>query len=214
MIGETRVYQLVNLDPSDRIHYLNTGYIMIDRIPRPTKPVLTKADFYRRFYAGEFGNHGPMWLDIESWERDGEQSPVMIRTRISSGINYTRVPREEVRGLFKSALHHMPTINLQCPEHEKTLTGEVYLSHRGLEFTGSDRVDTDQRRSTKLPDTIRLHGLQAVIVIRNRMCGSSWEWLNHLLREYPDHIVEFTTFRLNWGVIPGMNTIFWEVRRY
>ena len=112
-----------------------------------TRPVNTKIDLDRRFIAGECGNRGPVWFTIEEWVKDGEQEPCMIRSRVPDGTNRTMVPAERVRYEFMMAeiRGHLPTINLQCPEHDKILTGEVCLSHRGIDFSGSQDAFVDQR---------------------------------------------------------------------
>lgn len=181
------------------------------------RPVLTKVDFYRRFYAGEFGNRGPIWMDLKSWEDAGRQAPVMIRSQVADGTNFSMVAAKDVPRLFRVAASagHQPTINLQCPEHDKTLTGEVCITTRGMDFIGSRDVRQTQRTATRLQTgSIREHGLRAHLLLKQHMDGSSWDWLNYLLKTYVDHTVEFTTFRNPWGVAPGMNTIFWEVRLY
>ena len=59
-----------------------------------------------------------------------------------------------------------------------------------------------------------LRGLSATQILQAKMNDLSWQWLNYLLEEYPDHVVEFSCFSKCWGTVPGYNTVFWEVRRY
>jgi hypothetical protein len=156
-------------------------------------------------------------MDLKSWKADGSQAPVMIRSQVADGTNFSMVAAKDVPRLFRVAesAGHRPTINLQCPEHDKTLTGEVCVTHRGMEFIGSHDIKQTQRTATRLQhDSVRKVGLQAHLLLKAHMDATSWEWLNYLLKTYVDHTVEFTTFRNPWGIVPGVNTIFWEVRMY
>ena len=57
-------------------------------------------------------------------------------------------------------------------------------------------------------------GIMALALLRRYLCPNSYDWMMTLLDRYPDHIVEFNTYSVNWGVLPGFNTAFWEVRLY
>lgn len=50
-------------------------------------------------------------------------------------------------------------------------------------------------------------------MLRAAMDSPSFDNLERLLHDYPDHAIEFSTFRRPVGVL-NENTIFWEVRYY
>ncbi len=47
--------------------------------------VTTKADFYRRFVNGEFGNRVQQWASYEAWEASGFTGLVGIRCKVAGG---------------------------------------------------------------------------------------------------------------------------------
>lgn len=184
-------------------------------MPRPVK---TKADFYRRFQNGEFGNSSPQWGSLEEYIKSGYTGLIAVRTRTPGGRCDYFIPPEKVVSTVNSFLSqgYSPQdlhFSAQCPEEDKLLQGETQRTQYGLYLFGSTNADLPMREALKR-DSFQLFGLEAHLMSKNRMCPSSWEWLNYLLDAYEDHVVEFTTIKYPWGTIPGYNTIFWEVRAY
>ena len=217
-IGERRTYVMQNTAVGDTIRYdvENCRPILID-CERTYPPVLTKRDFYRRFCAGEFGNHSPTWSTLDEYQQSRYDKPIAIRTfRQGSRCDYM-IPQDQVVDRYHSFLAdgYAPNelnYSAQCPEEDKLLQGEVCQSPRGLEFFGSTSLEP--MRVALTTAGFRCHGLTAHSWIKTHMCPNSWEWLQILLSRYPGHVIEFTTLRYNWGVLPRFNTLFWETRFY
>jgi hypothetical protein len=57
-------------------------------------------------------------------------------------------------------------------------------------------------------------GLEVLMLLRANVDPSSLDDIMELLDEYPDHVVEFTSFTVPVGRIPGRQTLIWEVRKY
>lgn len=57
-------------------------------------------------------------------------------------------------------------------------------------------------------------GLFAYGMLKAHMCPASFEDLNTIFDLFPDSMVEFTVYRHDTGIVPGRNTIIWEVRNY
>lgn len=178
--------------------------------------VLTKSDFYRRFYAGEFGNHGPMWRNLHEWRAARYFAPVAIRTLVRGGRCDYLIPHNEVESRYAEFLEvYSPeqlNISAQVPEKDKLLQGEVTVTEGGLSLFWSR--DLEPMRIALAKDGRHSRGLAAKHLLESALNPVSMDWLNHLFAEYPGHVVEFTALRYNWGVLPGYNTVFWEVRLY
>lgn len=56
--------------------------------------------------------------------------------------------------------------------------------------------------------------LETKVLLDRYLDPSSRDDLDALLELYPDATIELTAFDIDTGVIPGRNTIFWEVRDY
>lgn len=195
------------------------------------QPVLSKPDFVRRYSNGEFGNKSPTWespyelsLSIERGELDG--SLVHLRNRKTAGgqTYYNLEPRRALK-LWNSkggvtnglALNSFGIDNWYCgkmaPHEHNLIQGEVYLGSRGLELTYSTVVGVPMRDALTR-ETLTTVGIRAIGVLRVNLNPVSYDWLQLLLTRYPGHVIEISVFRVNWGNLPGYNTVYWEVRNY
>lgn len=194
------------------------------------KPVLTKKDFARRYAKGEFGNRPPTWDSFEDWCKEFP-SPRMcpagslyhLRNRVAGGLTFynvspttmiSRYYEAQDQGVSKEQIYVSQMIPKQL---EKTLliqgevqqdpTGEssLYLFYTTIPLPMRDALATESHHAK---------GLLASTILQYHMCPNSWEWLNVLLKRYPGHVIEFSTYPKCWGSVPGYNSVFWEVRAY
>lgn len=182
-------------------------------------PVLTKQDFVRRFLANEFGNRGPTW---DTWREFADSEPsdrlYHLRNRIAGGPTYYNLTWKEVWGLWITR----PNVgNWYVAEMAPTdctlIQGEVQYPVPGTGKCGLDlyysTVAKPMRDSLKEGGR-QVSGIVAVELLRYYLDPASLEWLYTLLERYPGHVVEFSTYSVNWGTIPNRNTTVWEVRKY
>lgn len=186
--------------------------------PEPVQTVRTKAEMYRRFHRGEFGNHGPMWETWEEYDASGYGGLIAIRTRrVAAGrcqYNLSRAEAALCRQRFRaegyrdSELHYSAMIR----DDRVLLQGEVQRTWRGLDLLASTQRNCPMRPALR-DHAFREHGLRASQRLQEAMDGPSWDCLNELLDIFDGHVVEFSTLDVSWGVL-GWNTVFWEVRAY
>lgn len=182
------------------------------------EPVLTKADFVRRYAQGEFGNHSPTWANLKEWKKD-KRKPVglyHLRNRIPGGVTCYNVPMDEVEQRWNELGEKVTSLmylSSMAPHEHNLIQGEVVQHERGLELLYSDVKDKPMRDALH-ERTLYAYGLKALNILKTTLCSNSYDWLQHLLDEYPHHVVEFSTFARNWGTLPRYNTVFWEVRLY
>jgi len=98
------------------------------------------------------------------------------------------------------------------PERLKLFQGETEIGiwGRHLHFN----VEALPMKEVQPEDWFDTNGANALYLLRSHLDARSFEWLEYLLQEYPGHVVEFSTYSVEWGSMPGYNTVFWEVRRY
>jgi hypothetical protein len=175
-------------------------------------PVLSKQDFVRRFTAGEFGNRLPTWNTVAEYLASDYQGLVHLRNRQAGGCTLYNQTREQVNNRYYAPGEDWYVSAMAPHEEYGTIQGEVQEGVWGLELTWAP-ARLPMREALAQGATYSI-GLQAWELLVHHMNDLSWEWLQTLLDEYRDHVVEFTCFSRCWGNTPGYNTIFWEVRKY
>ena len=57
-------------------------------------------------------------------------------------------------------------------------------------------------------------GLEAKMLLEKYLSPSSISDIYCLLDTFPESVIEFSSYRIPVGNIPGRNTVIWEVRNY
>lgn len=187
-------------------------------------PVLTKADFVRRFMDNEFGNRGPVWnnwLEYSIANLGASKSTLYhIRNRIAGGPTWYNVPRWQMADQWLVACNMVPQEQLYIAEMAPTeltlIQGEVYqrattdINQCGL-YLNYSLVKKPMRDALK-EQSLEAQGLLASQILQHYMDRASWEWLNELFLRYDGHVVEFSCYSKFWGTVSRRNTVIWEVR--
>lgn len=177
------------------------------------KSIKTKADFCRRYAAGEFGNHAPTWETLIEFAASRYRGLVHLRNRVAGGETFYNL--DDFEALCKWASFKDPSqfyCSAMAPTHLTLIQGEVQRGLWGLDLVYST-VRLPMRDSLRVGMRIA-QGLTADVLLRKYMNQQSYEWLQYLLDEYEGHVTEFSVYDCEWGTVPGYNTVFWEVRMY
>jgi hypothetical protein len=199
----------------DRIYYDNIRCELLDFDRGKPKPVLNKTDFYERFYKGEFGNYGLMWSTLHEWWHSYYEYPIAIRTLKPGGRCDYNIPRNEVFdrvSQFHSEGWKELNFSAMAPTERTLLQGEALLTVGGLHLFVS-QLKLPMRDALK-QGGFHANGIIAYRLLRETCDPDSYDWLQYLLENYEDHVVEFSTFECAWGMIERKNTVIWEVRKY
>lgn len=188
-------------------------------------PVLKKSDFVRRYKQGEFGNRSKTWETVDDWLDDTKKSKsnlFHLRNRVAGGETFYNLTSKELYGRLYGWRRHRDWrwqerdknwyISEMAPHDENLIQGEVQRTPSGLYLRYSTIKGLPMR--DVLLKGKHAYLLTALGLLQRYLDTKSYEWLMYLLDEYEDHVVEFSSFSKCWGTIPGMNTVFWEVRRY
>ena len=181
-------------------------------------PVLSKPQMYRRLLAGEFGNRGECWFDLnEFWEATREHAESVryaIRTLRPGGPFIQPLTRTVA---MVKALQMREACNVSvCQPHEKlTIQGE-------LDFGPGSFPPWPKLRYSYAKDCMRdawkIHeanvaGLAARTLLKQHLDIDSYDRLMDLGEHYPGHVVEFSHYRVPVGVEPH-RLVIWEIRKY
>jgi len=180
------------------------------------RAVLSKKDFVRRYLEGEFGNAPRSWIDLETFKKEANPSQryhVRI-ARVGYPVTFYDVPFNEVEETCYRVKDQLDLSDIYIsemgPEAKKIFQGEVMESP--MTFLKYNLLALPMRQAFQI-QTLYAVGLTARILLREYLDSPSLEWLEFLLESYPDHVIEFSTYSIAWGIL-GWNTVFWEVRKY
>lgn len=188
------------------------------------KPVLTKRDMVNRYRAGEFGNHSPTWGTLADWWTEDPVPWVRygrmfhIRNRVAGGLTFYNVDAGILSRYWNDIAKECGGeknlyISAMSPHEHNLLQGEVWDGPGGLYLHGTYEIGMPMRDALSV-SPFDCTGLEARLRLQQVMNDLSWEWFQWLLEAYPDHVIEFSSFNVCWGTVPGHNTVFWEVRKY
>lgn len=181
-------------------------------------PVKTKADFCLRYQRGEFGNHAPTWNTLEEFEKSGYTGLVHLRNRVAGDLTWYDIPATEVgkraRELATQGLVTFSNLYYSgmAPTVLTLIQGEIQQSTEGI-YLYYSKVPKPMRESLREGGK-HVSGVVAIATLRHYLDPSSYDWIRELLTLYPEHVIEFSTYSVDWGTIPGRNTVVWEVRLY
>lgn len=208
--------EIVLGDPWGRKH----GECWIGRkLPEPPKPVRNKREYYERYIAGEFGNRLQVWATYSEWRDSGFSGAIGIRNRKpDSPFCRYDIPCRSVLSVVKEfelqgcALSDM-TFNEAAPDSDLTIQGEFCINYDGQLALVYSHVKRQMRIALKQEPKYAT-GNHARQILKHFADTDSYEWMDWLLGAYPNHTIEFSTYRRNLGSIPRRNTLIWEVRAY
>lgn len=178
-------------------------------------PVLTKRQFVELYRQGVFGNAAPTWDTLEDFTEQATtptgKELFHLRNRVAGGETHYSLVWSQLANLWAGKRDRGQWYASQmAPSAETLLQGEVMETERGL-YLYYSRVRKPMREALA-EQAAHAYGILAVSLLRWAMCPNSYEWLTELLRRYDHHVVEFSSFGVNWGTLPHFNSVFWEVR--
>ncbi|MBT6819933.1 hypothetical protein HOA55_01110 [archaeon] len=185
---------------------------------RNPKTVRFKQEAYALFLGGFFGNKPQTWENYSRLMEDDFRGKVSIRSRAGMGRSRVQygVPTENVSeivdGLMKGGICRDDlTFNESMPDEHLTIQGEVTRAPAGLWLhysTAKDRMNTALAEAPK-----HANGFTAQQLLKDGMIGRDYMHLMDLMSEYPNDVVEFSSYSVPVGE-EKTNSVIWEVRGF
>jgi len=189
--------------------------------------VLTKAENYRRWTSGRFGNRLRAWRTVDAWNLDrrhgGFSGQVSLRYLGLGGggwcaydVEAQEVPRVVAEWEEQGADARLIMVNESAPDASILIQGEflnAVRDHVWVEGFTYSRKRLKMRQALQL-DRQYASGRWARYLLRAEMSPSSWSDFEELLALYPGHVLEVSVYGRPLGDTPGRNALVWEVRKY
>ena len=106
----------------------------------------------------------------------------------------------------------MSPMDQSMPDEHLTIQGEVMKTHLG--FVLWYTTIKEPMNSALKKESLYAEGLKAYLLLKNYLSESSYEDLIALMELFPESSIEFSSYRVPVGNLPGRNTVIWEVRDY
>jgi hypothetical protein len=174
-----------------------------------------KRSAYQLYYNGAFGNKLRTWDSYDEIVRSGYKGLVTIRYKqswsrfLTYNVKVGEIPALLKRYQGEGADLKLMTFNEAAPDERIIVQGE-YMNLDGEEWFFYSTEKTRMRQA--LQHAKHMSGPGVRLVLKSAMAPSSYADFLALIEKCPDHVVEFSVYEINLGILPGRNTIFWEVR--
>lgn len=186
-----------------------------------------KVENYELYHRGYYGNHLKFWaslddffidLDTGNWDRN---DPVALRTTCFPGIKLPhycrRTDPDSVMSLATRWVRDYGidlsqiVLNEIGPDKEILIQGEIMRTENHYDLHYSTMKVLMRQALQYAPKNAC--GLVAIKKLEYFMDASSFDNLQRLFDEFPEAIIEFSTYGVPVGALKW-NTVFWEVRGY
>lgn len=182
--------------------------------------IKSKSEFYRLWKNLQLGNRIAIFDNIDEFLKSNWSKPTSIRYKVA-GSPYVAfyVPADKVLDkveefVEKGADKDLFVFNESTPDDCLLIQGEaqyIYENSFGLTLTyNTDKVSMRSAMTNFKMST----GLKAKMILEHYLNAKSYEMLKDLFEEYPNDVIEFGVYSKKLGVLPGHNTVIWEIRNY
>jgi hypothetical protein len=184
-----------------------------------SRSVNTKQQSYLLYLKGILGNKPLTWNSLDEIAKSGWKGLVCIRSKKGIARGKTEYNRtyEEAKQIVKQWISEGIrkediTFNQSMPDESLVIQGEIMRLSGGLYLHGSFvKKPMNQALAEKSFD---VQGSAVLYLLNKHLFAQSLVDLYHLLDQFPDNAIEFSTYSIHVGDLPGRNTVFWEVRNY
>lgn len=176
--------------------------------------ILNKNDMYRLLKCGRLGNTMRMWDSVDDVLKSGYTGIVSLRSMVvGSPIKLYNVPVEELSQVFHQYRLPPTTVILENPakDNQRVFQGEVCRGLNGLYLIHT--TNQGPLRTALEAGHDMASGLIAKMTMQHFVDPYGYDWIDLLLDDFEDCVIEFTTFANNLGMF-NTRTIIWEVRNY
>ena len=179
--------------------------------------IRNKTQMYELLLAGKLGNRVRAWDGLKALEASGYRGQVSLRSKnIADPVAVYHVPYEMLHEVLDAnhLCHRTDIVYSESPPDEmRVIQGELTRSpYCGLFFKYTF-APLPMRSAFDQGSFQYAEGLRAKLLLEHYVDPSSLDDLYELLDEYPDHVIEFSSFAVPVGVL-GRLAVIWECRLY
>ena len=179
--------------------------------------VSNKRDFYYLWNNNLLFNKIPTWDSYSSLIESGWKGKVGIRPLTLGKKSQLNVPMNKIDEALEKIENegtqkNNVTFLAGQPDKKILLLGELKRTEQGVYLLYS--TIKKPMKDALAENENHAFGLKALIILKHNLCPQSYSDIMTLLDMFPDSSIEFTAYSTNIGLIPGRNTLIWEIRNY
>lgn len=187
-------------------------------------PITSKKQMYGLFKRGRFGNAGLNFDTIEAAAeyacKTGKKVAIRLMAQAGGGapfypsLDHNQLLLTVHRLLREGWTPDRMQFSAMQPDDRLLLQGYLTPGSTADPEWALDYNDIrglNMREGMKHPKHLR--GARAYFKVKSLMDATSWDQLQFLIDEYPEHTIEFSIYDCLTGNLQT-NTVFWEVRLY
>lgn len=173
-----------------------------------------KTLMYEQMILGKFGNTHPIFLTYDDYVKSGLDltKNVCIRSMVPGGKFEYNFPFSELQERLSKRKDKIVISQVADGDNDRAIQGAVYRDPLEGLYLHYSYLQLDWRKALE-QEGHHAYRTKAKIILEHYLDYPSLETIYRLLDEYPDHVIEFTTYNHSVGNL-GHNTIIWEVRLY
>lgn len=184
-----------------------------------SKKIDSKKKSYLLYEGGFFGNKVLTWNSLQEIKESGWKNKICIRSRkgIARGKTKFDIPLEELDKNIKEMIEDGMKIeelffNQSMPNESLTLQGEITLTEKGI-YLLYTLIKKPMNLGLK-EQSLHAFGFKAKAILEHFLSPICLDEIYLLLNNFPESIIEFSTYSCPVGNLPNRNTVIWEVRNY
>lgn len=179
--------------------------------------ITSKRQMYQLLYSGQLGNTIPHYESVAEWERAEPN-----RHNLTWAIRDLRPMGRFVIGITAEQVIEQATPELY-PQGYNIGCDIDNIYHRVANIYLQDQLGGLYVHCSTYPAAMReslakggkhYHRSAANAVLAHFLPFADLEDVNQLREDYPEHVIELTTYARDLGIKPGRKAVIWEVRNY
>ncbi len=194
------------------------------------RKIKSKSEFYKLYNNYLLGNRPLAWDNLKDAIKSNHKGTATIRDArgtkrgdINALLPMFLVPidklKETVKQLEEKGIsQNSMKFNQSMPDEHLTIQGELLKNHEGINLLYT-HIPKPMNIALK-EQTFHAHGLKAELILKHFLWPSSYEEIISLLDFFSHEdsssssVIEFSSYSIPVGHLPGRNTVIWEVRDF
>jgi len=189
---------------------------------RNPRTIKNKKECYALYEAGLFGNKALTWNSYKEILESGWSEGVCMRAKkkminrknVVYDLHLKDVPKKIKEWERHGVKENEISFNQSLPNHKILIQGELTRANEPYDLFLLYSTIKKPTNLALAEEERNASGTLAKTILESCLSPSSYSDMESLLEQFPLSMIEFGSYKIPVGNIPGRNTLIWEVRNY